>query len=78
MFYGWYISGFATYVEFLGTQHVMPESQLRDRQLIIGQQMVFQLDALESSKAKIQQTNIAVKGTFYSEDVGEIVKLPFI
>ena len=46
-----YISGFATYVEFLGTQHVLPESQLRDRQLIIGQQMVFQLDALESSKA---------------------------
>ena len=56
----------------------MPESQLRDRQLIIGQQMVFQLDALESSKAKIQQTNIAVKSTFYSEDVGEIVSSPFI
>ena len=72
------ISGFATYVEFLGTQRVLPESQLRDRQLIIGQQMVFQLDALESSKAKIQQTNIAVKGTFYSEDVGEIVTSPFI
>ena len=30
---------------------MLPESQLRDRQLIIGQQMVFQLDALESSKA---------------------------
>ena len=38
-------------MEFLGTQHVFPESQLRDRQLIIKQQNVFQDDALESSKA---------------------------
>ncbi len=42
--------GFATYVEFLGTESVFPEFRYRDRALVIGQHNVFSLDALESSK----------------------------
>ena len=36
---------------FLGTTNAFPESKHRDRQLIMSQQSVFGLDALQSSKA---------------------------
>ena len=45
------IAGFATHVAFLGTTNAFPESKHRDRQLIMSQQSVFGLDALQSSKA---------------------------
>ena len=46
-----FIAGFATYVEFLGVDHVFPESNFRARQLVMAQQVVFQFDALEPSNA---------------------------
>ena len=46
-----FIAGFATYVQFLGVDHVFPESNYRARQLVMAQQVVFQIDALESSNA---------------------------
>ena len=43
--------GFATYVEYLGATKAWPETQFRDRVLVIDQLKVFRLDALESVKA---------------------------
>ena len=47
----YFITGFATHVQFLGTDLAFPESKFRDRQLIMAQQVVFGLDALQTSKA---------------------------
>lgn len=50
--------GFATHVEKIGAMQALPEAKMRDRQLIEDCQMVFGLDALESSKAiTVEVTN---------------------
>ena len=44
------IIGFATYVQYIGTQVAIPESEYRDR-VLMAMHIVFEDDALESSKA---------------------------
>ncbi len=62
------LSGFATYVSYLGTDHVFPEYRFRDRFLLVGQQYVFMPDSLESTR----EITIDVSNPDYDTNFGAI------
>ena len=65
--------GFATYVEYIGTEHAFPEARIWDQFLTIDLHRAFEVDALQSTKAITNVVTNPSYDSFFTNGLTTIV-----